>query len=220
MRFVLFASEVGTLLGKNRFQTVEDAIQKVLLRTKPTAVNPAYVEKEREIKELITKSIDHLTSINEVKSCVHEMLQTTPVVQHPVINQVAERVTSAINCTAGVRGEEECIRQRAIPSTQMGFGRTLTKNLRLYGKVDGITETHVIEIKTRQKRLWKRLWPQELVQVYVYMFLTERDRCTFIEQCRGESFEDEIVWDENTWLDIVSELADLETELNIRIGKY
>jgi hypothetical protein len=272
-RVCLFASEIGTLLGQNRFKSADDAVESVLMRygvarhgyVKAIAKVDAALEADVVLKQCITTAVPdkatHLRLITEVEtiekaritktksdSASEQKAETARImvaVQSPEVRDfrlrksqmhykrqrevdvadiqtVAKRARSAIDCTVGIKEETTVVKAHAIEGTQrafrkeLGIGTTL-----LYGKVDGYDAktNQVIEIKIRRSRLYRRLWPQEIVQVFCYMFMSGAKSTRFIERCGDESFETTIEWDEAGWLGYVDELRPICAKLDQRIAK-
>jgi len=69
----------------------------------------------------------------------------------------------------------------------------------LRGKVDGISEDHIIETKNRTKCLFNTLRNYEQVQIEAYMFLTDLQKSILTEHYDGESNEINYEHDEDFW---------------------
>ena len=70
----------------------------------------------------------------------------------------------------------------------------------IYGKVDGLRgDTEVVEAKQRQNHLFGRVLERERVQVYVYLFLTDRTCGTLLETYRAEQREYAVPFDPEKW---------------------
>lgn len=273
----LFCSEIGNLIGRNRFKSQEEAIQEFLIRVAPLHANTQYVETKQLVETYVTKKkldqkpihlIEHENTVQQTKNDITiqaltatietaDLQQLTPQdvqncltaekdkpiksiqvqkritdletcqkihkekKQKVVIQEACKLAIKKIQCDAGIKGEQECIRANVIPETQKGFCRYIGHNVQVYGKVDGITTEYVIEIKTRQKRLWRRLWPQELTQVYAYMWITNRKKCKFIERKKdsSEQFEKFISWNETTWDTMKKDIFEVTHLIRKRIGE-
>ena len=84
-------------------------------------------------------------------------------------------------------------------------------NIYLRGKVDGISESAVIEAKNRTSRLFKELRSYEQVQLETYMFLTGLPTAILTEHYNDESFEITYEHDELFWqrcIDLTVEFID------------
>tara|TARA_B110000037_G_C17112684_1_gene502531 strand:- start:753 stop:1793 length:1041 start_codon:yes stop_codon:yes gene_type:complete len=63
------------------------------------------------------------------------------------------------------------------------FYKTYNTTFKFVGEIDGMLEDGtIIEIKNRTKRLFKRVYNYEKDQLYVYMYLLQKDECILVEQ--------------------------------------
>ena len=137
-----------------------------------------------------------------------------------LIKQVAENAKKQINCTIGVRAEKTHVENKKIAHTQRSFSRRIpgTQNrFVLFGKVDGYDTklNQVIEIKTRKRRLNRRLWPNEFVQVMCYMYMSGALTTKLIEKCGEKSYERVYHFNESEWSDIQGKLQAVRTSMSL-----
>ena len=74
-------------------------------------------------------------------------------------------------------------------------------NIIIRGKMDGISDGHVVETKNRTKRLFHKIPDYEKVQMESYMFLSGLNKCIHIEHYDEDSNEtiyehDEVFWND------------------------
>jgi hypothetical protein len=74
-----------------------------------------------------------------------------------------------------------------------------TFNIIIRGKMDGISDNHVVETKNRTKRLFYKIPDYEKVQMESYMFLSGLNKCIHIEHYNDESNETIYEHDEEFW---------------------
>lgn len=251
----LFASEMGTLLGLNKFKTVQDGIQTVLLRIAPSEADPVFVKH----KDLIETTLAHDKEVTDVMEMCKidnetqkETIKNLEVLQKDrmevfaeklkqveqeditdeektakkrklttdktTLGEVIQQAKSKVNCQVGTHAEEKHVAHHNIRNTQKGFSKyILDLDIVLYGKVDGFDDelNQVVEIKTRQNRLWRRFWPSELVQAYCYMFLTGASSVKLIEKCGEHTYEEVFSFDAALWEEWMSELKTVCAEISV-----
>jgi hypothetical protein len=137
---------------------------------------------------------DEVTEVNLQK---RRLVDDAEVLEH-----VVKRAKKAINCQVGIKVEANCVVEDRIPNNQKSFSRYVKLlHAVLYGKVDGykVTEQQVVEIKTRKTRLWRKLWPSEMIQVMAYMYLSGATSVQFIEKCGSASYTDTYDFRPNEW---------------------
>ena len=81
---------------------------------------------------------------------------------------------------------------------------TRVVQLKLVGRIDGIENGRVIEIKNRRKRMWRKAWPNEIIQSNVYMFMCDVNEASVIEALGNERHETKLVFDEQLHDEIVA----------------
>lgn len=228
-RICIFASELGSLLGKNRFKTIDDTIQEIVFRYEPEKTKIEFrelkddvqkmLETDKEIQACMTslpnvitckdqsEHVEKLNDIERVRSDTIgvEIKKTTCKRKREhlekelhIVQVTSKKAKSQINCRMGIQEEDKCI----IPNSQRSFSRMIPElNIMLYGKVDGFNEETqtVIEVKTRKNRLWKRLWPQEVVQIMTYMFISKVNQAQLIEKCGDDTFVRMYNFDDSLW---------------------
>lgn len=78
--------------------------------------------------------------------------------------------------------------------------------LKIGGKVDGITDGKLVEVKKRKNKLFKHVPDYELIQVQTYLEMFDIQSCIFVEEYKNDSFIHNIERDNKKWENIKSEL--------------
>ena len=92
-----------------------------------------------------------------------------------------------------------------------------TYNIIIRGKMDGISDNHVVETKNRTKRLFYKIPDYEKVQMESYMFLSGLNKCIHIEHYNDESNETIYEHDEEFWNDCQQKIVNY---INTNVKPY
>ena len=285
MAICLFASEIGNLLGRNRFVKYEDAIDAVVVRIRPECVSTRFLRQKRKAcsvqeelpctttihecdqwkqekmktamkieqvciqavtipetsQQQLVDQLSSLVPIHVVERCISELehTRTLPLtsvkrhVQHmledvaiaiPTATTLSTRMVTEMHQIAvcniykanGLEAEARLVKRDAIKSNNtMRLKKIVFPGCILFGKVDGIADDgRPIEIKNRQNKLFRRLWPSELVQIYVYMFMTGQPKALFIETYADERYEEVIEFDHHVWNEMVRGIRSVVVQIN------
>lgn len=114
----------------------------------------------------------------------------------------------------GVRDETTIVDNHAF-STATGvqernnkmYTLALAEDYGIRGRVDGLTDTHVIEAKRRMRRFFDSPPLYERVQVHAYMAMTDRQKAQLVQHFDGEQRHDEIGFDSDLWDDTLAGLG-------------
>jgi len=79
-------------------------------------------------------------------------------------------------------------------------------NFNIVGEVDGIYEDCIIEIKNRTKRLFNTIYNYEKIQLYMYMFLLEKNKCILVEHFNDKLNELHLEYEDWYMNDILKKL--------------
>jgi hypothetical protein len=123
-------------------------------------------------------------------------------------------VSSSVNTERGCRDEV-----KAIDVVQRQTGRnvydgnknmyyttveTLPVGVRIGGRVDGLQGDGVfVEVKNRQRRLKRRVWPNEMSQIQAYLHMPGLVLCRFCERLANDSWSADIARDDVFWNEVV-----------------
>jgi hypothetical protein len=145
------------------------------------ALKPKIAEKRKlaMIEAAGSPDLAKLTSLVEMVKVKHS-------------DQLSSAVKSVVNCARGNIGETPAIRMY-----EQQTGRTVHScNAKLYskvmvetpgmrlvlnGKVDGLANNRVVEVKTRRFKFFDKLPDYESVQIQAYMFLTDNKLCDLVQ---------------------------------------
>lgn len=194
----LFAGEIAALLGQHRFVSQAEAMSKVVLRE----------QKKQE---------------NSFSSIVIPKTETTPKWREDIETQARTR-DNLINGFAKAR------RMQANPTTNPTVSPQTTTtttdferffevdnmpSTRIFGRITSWTNNVPTIVKTRKNTLYHRVLPPEVIQAHMYMFLTERKKLHFVEQCgEFQKCEVDIHWNPKLWESkIVPQLTSVISDL-------
>jgi hypothetical protein len=130
----------------------------------------------------------------------------------------ARDVRSKMQCSYGVAKEDSVVRQAekelgvSITDSQAGVGRTLFQGtdhpLRIFGRVDGLTDHAVVEVKCRQRRFFGGHARWERGQANAYMTLFDRQEIIMVESLEGQINCVREKFDQAYWDGVVCRLED------------
>jgi hypothetical protein len=152
-------------------------------------------------------------AVQAVQRVLNQIANSAPVHMNltPADLDIATReAVSSINCTRGKLQEISVVQRKEIKHIQTTCRRRLqvgNHSITLFGRTDGCTEKgYPIEIKSRKNRLYKKLFDQELAQLYVYMYCMDCKSGVFMESCGDDIYEDTIEFDDAEWVYYVNQL--------------
>lgn len=206
---------------------------------KPTPRDPAAdvskTEVEKAIETVIRDVADYKKSgVEDEEVVVQTVLKTLkdkkPALFDPAAPTIiATELVKRVDTRRGCEDETKVVKT-FCPEIQATNQETLRKTVTmpqsgtpvvLYGKCDGVehaTKT-VIEIKSRRSRLYRRAWPNEVVQMHVYMCMAGYTRCKFIEKCgSGGVFEEIIEFSSEMWDNVLTKLDTAVQKALKRLG--
>ena len=157
-----------------------------------------------------TNDLSSVRNINKkVKNIINKNLKNN---KHKKL--IKKEVLGKIRCNIGNETEIDAIKivekqlNKKISNPLNGIRRYKTYggvSFKLYGKTDGyiINDDLLIEVKNRTNgKIYNRYFPQELIQMYVYMLIFGKNKILFIEHCSGEVYTEIIERNEyycNKW---------------------
>jgi hypothetical protein len=159
-----------------------------------------------KLSNVDTKSIRH----NCIAAYTPVQLQTATVQDAPAVAaQVLGEVYKARGRIAesSVAAAYETLTSSSVQQrNDKYYKRALTADNTVYlgGRVDGISESgdRLIEIKSRQKRLFTRIPEYEQVQMQAYMFLTGIAQCDLVQNYAGKTRVSTHSFDAEQWQNI------------------
>ena len=182
---------------------------------------PAHVV-ERCVEELAhTRTL--LLPLTSVTPYVQQLLEdvaialpTATAVSTRMVTDMHKIAVSNVHKARGIEAEERLVQRDTIKSNNTTtFKKILCPGCMLIGKVDGLSEDGwPMETKNRQKRLFRKLWPSERVQIDAYMFLTAQQKAIFIETYADERYEEVVEFDSHAWTKTVRGLQSVVLRIN------
>jgi len=198
MTICVYCSEISALVGRNRWTTPAEALQKVRDRV---AQKPKEEELSPLAKEYLkaVEGVDDLVKINELQ---HEYTSMASTMEE----------ATQVNCATGNLVEASVVKETGIQGNQQSFSKFIFHGdykYKIFGRVDGIDDEkkRVIEIKSRKNRLYSKIFCQEYIQIQIYMFLSDLSECQFIESHGNERYEEIVSYDAEFVSDVLDALS-------------
>lgn len=221
------ASEVAACVGQNRFKEVEDTKFEIWQRSFPSSFSGSTkLDLELEAVERIpdaekalieAAAMRPVTSGDEAQSIIAmatARIQASEEISIPDKEKVVSLLTKQVQTGMGIRTEdlivqsveaaEQVVMQR--DDSFYDFPICVLDNTRyiVRGKIDRLVEengeTVLIEIKSRAKRLFKKLAVYEKIQVQTYLqMLPGVNRARLIEKYGDETHSIDIAKDDEMW---------------------
>lgn len=169
-------SDVSALVGMNKYKTIDDVRQQRQPKKEKTIIE----KKTEEAKETMTCDDDTNEIIKEI-------------VKEEKDEEVIKRVRSEIYKQNGIIAEEtvyDWLKKNGREVTDQQKSNRLefiigdTKWI-VCGKIDGVIDGGILEIKNRQNRIFHSVPQYERVQVQMYMHMYEYETATLIQQFHG-----------------------------------
>lgn len=218
----IYASEAAACIGDNKYQPVHEIAKTIWRKTDQKGFTAAL--QRHNLKEAlqtadVIESIGITEKIQDVtrNSCPQRAYnQLEHILLDVTDDSLKKDIESYVRKERGRIGEEKALDDlqevigSKIEQRNSNFYKMFIdyesngskKKFMLGGKVDGITESgELVETKCRQYRIFTKVPPYEMVQIHIYMVLTGRTSCKFVQSykdqldCRtiefdGEKFQD------------------------------
>jgi hypothetical protein len=151
-----------------------------------------YIEKKIGTENLlvITKEKD----INKQKVLSKELIKKNIKGKDSVL--FTKKMTSLINTNYGIEKEMSAIelfekKENIKLNTSQTFYKTdicKIENTKFImgGKVDGLCENYIVEVKNRTRCFFYKIREYEMVQIQMYMHILNYDKVKLVEKCKGE----------------------------------
>ena len=192
------ASDVAAIIGRNPYKTEDEVLNErvrfyygIDVDTSETIFEKMLSEEPHDIQESVRNIISSKTVLD-----AHTEIKNVP-------ESLKEYVKHEIYKNNGTIQENRTARKKQVISDGKMYTYPIYENVRLVGYIDGrrMMNNQIVEIKNRQRRLFKRVPDYEFIQCQVYMKLTDTLKCTLIEQFQEETMEHEIEYDDTLWTD-------------------
>lgn len=180
---------MGSLLGRNPFVLKNEALEILIQRI--TNFKKQFVPKKKKIVFAENKDVSYEPPKKKKDSFLNEQSDQ-----------------------CGIQMEKKTVQEMKIKHNQQKFSRNIYGRFVVQGRVDGFSKSgnYVIEIKTRKNRLYGKVWENELVQIYYYMFITRTCKCKIIERLHSDleqCNEFYVHWCDKKWDDIYKDSVEL-----------
>lgn len=176
----------------------------------------------REIADTLNKSLTADSSAADVKRVIDSVLVKD-------LKEARESVVRQVNTMRGTQNEHKGIalyenakrvklhgKNTQFYKKRIGETSAGTK-VYVGGRVDGLTDDQVIEVKSRRHRLFSTLPLYEKVQVQAYMFLTDKPVAEVVQKYDDMMRSDEYVADTEFWAEVCVAALQFASELEVLI---
>ena len=214
------ASDVAKVIGVNPYESQEDVLPAILKQNKISFEKlPQHILiKARQISKAryIINSAKQVSKIISTESTEEreEQIQVLKkeLQTENIPDDILERVlTSKVNMSRGTRDENkvvEAVEEEIYDNNAKIYRMDIeTSNFifRIAGKIDGRIKNQnaIVEIKNRQRRLFKELREYEKAQLQCYLKMTGATYCKLIENFQGETWKLDVEPDEIWWSEIM-----------------
>jgi len=171
---------------------------------------------DEKIEESIEKADTRTTNKNlkEIEKIIISDLTNKSVseeIKKVVANNVREQSRKMINTEIGTRNEEtslnniEILKNMNITERNVklytGFIETENVNCKICGRIDGIDEENktIIEHKQRVNHLFDTIPPYEIIQIYMYMYITDNNSAKLVQTYKDQIKILELEWYDERW---------------------
>tara|TARA_B100000530_G_C15916735_1_gene471544 strand:- start:182 stop:937 length:756 start_codon:yes stop_codon:yes gene_type:complete len=237
----LHASEIASLIGKNPYNSVEDAIEKIKNRIQGITEDHSKIFNNLDITDInnimnklgtststkitednkneviqniidntLIKSVD-VNDTNVSKNIEANIINSITTATDKNIESIKEYINSNINKKRGINAEPTIIQKyqdnnnkKIKHNNSKLYKLYLFDNIYLCGKIDGIEDDYLIEVKNRRNRLFKYIPEYEQVQIECYLRLTNLTKAKLIENYNELQNIQEYEQNDNLWIDIIT----------------
>lgn len=226
MRVVIKASDVGAVLGLNKFKPPTEVFDELWKKYSPGNFNSK--TKLDEAREALEKSAEarlalveavahHAKDSNEAHLKFEEAkakINSDPKLDRLEKAKVIEHVRSKVYTTHGTRKEDETATRTGLDLKRDNNFYTFhimdlgDKEYVVVGKIDRL-ETQpdgsqiLIEIKNRTRGLLHKVWPSEACQVQMYLEMLDLPKAKLIEQFNSEIETHEVARNEEYFHEVI-----------------
>lgn len=237
MKPVYFASKVSTLIGRNPYEPWAKEAARILQKhASPIAQILDMMEadtttdNEKRNVQLEAKSI-----IEENKMAIEALVRhNKDTLQEESIQETTEKITTTTSSPMVQRVVQAEVQKavftaRGTSMESSTFDRVNAQQVKpfhsrpgklyrhdagafvIVGRLDGFNDEtrELLEIKNRQRRLFRNVPLYEKIQVQCYLLMTGATKCKFVEQYQQEIWETDIFPDTTLQKEVVSSLEDV-----------
>lgn len=120
-------------------------------------------------------------------------------------SDVIEHVSSQLKCLHGQTAEKTSVARLGVRENNCKFRlrelhKSATLSLHVGGRIDGLRDDRLVEIKNRKARFMTPLPSYDVIQVHCYMFLMDQEECDVIEHLpSGQEKITTVQWNQKLW---------------------
>ena len=131
---------------------------------------------------------------DELYSCMRQIApkKYEHILQFEYENELFNQLVSK---EMGIRREIECVKKNNIKYNNKYYSKA-EANYIICGRIDGIENDMIIEIKNRKKKINSKLQSQDEIQCLLYMYITGIKKCFLKEFYKTKTISFEIKYDE------------------------
>lgn len=222
----IYASELSSCSGLNKYNPVTNVAKKVWCRNDPEGYRKALIRNETCDPEPIKETLDKLKLTERLQNIVQD--NDSNLIQNKIrdITQdykaqldsngvLLSDVTSFVHTERGKLHENDSLQRLekilnvSISNRNDKFYKQIIeyknsegeiKKYAIGGKVDGITEDgYLVEVKNRQYKLFNDIPVYEKVQIHAYMYLTGFTECKFVQSYKNQDISTTEIFDCDFW---------------------
>lgn len=250
---MLFATEIAGATCNHNYEPRWKVFEKVWARIDPQKYKRAQdynpqqseltVEEQGTLETVVRTAKTHAARADtstEVSTIIREAADAAiPArVSHALKTELVAAITSESNCAFGAAKEQHAIEvfthnNHNIPVTgqnnkfyKMWVG-VCPRGTRwgVGGRVDGLTDDRVVEVKNRMRRFFNRVPLYEFIQIQVYLQLTGRGEAVLVQHFNGQQQEevvrkDQIFWDTKLVPQLQDFCSALEAFLTLSVAEH
>jgi hypothetical protein len=199
------ASEVSACIGNNIYLSRDIIVLKIWKRINNESFEIAI--KRNNIKIINIKDIKKDNNIN--KKYIKKYEERINNIENGLNNEskIIDLYQSMKNVTI-----KDNNKKSYVLFINKNYEKILYYTPRIVGYIDGIVENkndkYIVEIKNRQNKIFEKIPEYEIIQIIIYMKLTNIYKCHHIEKYKDDLKTEIISFDEKIWNTIEEKIID------------
>jgi hypothetical protein len=214
---ILYASEAASWMGESHPQNRHEVIYRVAVRSRWIQQQKKLTPQQKEEKLIHACQIIPVANVDakEIKKQIQQAVDEHKISADDAkqLIETPKTMEKLVNTTSGRWAEQQIVAAKQIRNNNTKcYRRSIGQNdrIRFIGRIDGELQTNqLVEIKRRQKpiQMGQHVPSYDIIQCYIYLFLTRRDSIQLIELGPGEQTQRSICFefDVSLWDRIVGE---------------
>lgn len=152
---------------------------------------------------LADETIEHVAKVKRIT----ELIQESGATVKPQV------VTSLVNTSHGIKNEEKVVqivaetKKKHIDRSNKLYKKQIIPRWTLCGRIDGLCDDHIIEVKNRVKGFFNTVRDYENTQVQLYMWMVDVEYTDLEEHYNGETRTTRVHRDDDYIEDVVERLG-------------